>query len=471
MRVPNTLRIRCLALACAAVAVAVVTVPTVLFAHARLMRSIPAANGRLENPPIELRLWFSERPELRFTSIQLVDSAGRSIALGAVAQGGSDRTGIVVPIAEPVAAGRYTVVWRTAAADGHATNGRFAFTVAVGPSAVPHPAVPSTIPGTAARGATRPGTGALAPNTVVDSGTAVMYSAPLRWAELMSVLTLIGAVLFRLFILQPAELAAPVIAESADRARRLAHAALALFVLATLTRVVDQSNLIAGAAGARIPAVMSVIEGTRWGHGWLVGLLGAALALIGLAVARSTSSGWIVGGVGVAAIATSESLTGHAGAATHLMPLAVGVDVAHVLGAGGWLGGLTAVLLSGLPALRSLDDVERPRAGSRLVRSFHHAAVQCVALVVATAAIAAWLRLGAVDALWTTSYGRILMLKIALVVVLLMFGWYHRRTAVVPEWEGGTKSRFLRSAVGELLVGALVLAVTAVLVGTALPTQ
>ena len=153
------------------------------------------------------------------------------------------------------------------------------------------------------------------------------------------------------------------------------------------------------------------------------------------------------------------------------MPLAVGVDVAHVLGAGGWLGGLTAVLLSGLPALRSLEDVERARAGSRLVRSFHHAAAQCVALVVATAAIAAWLRLGAVDALWTTSYGRILMLKIALVVVLLMFGWYHRRTAVVPEWDGGTKSRFLRSAVGELLVGALVLAVTAVLVGTALPTQ
>jgi putative copper export protein/methionine-rich copper-binding protein CopC len=447
-------------------------VPTLLFAHARLVRSIPAANSRLENPPIELKLWFSERPELQFTSIQLLDSAGRSVPLGAVAQAGSDRTGVVVPIAEPVGAGPYTVVWRTAAADGHGTNGRFAFAVAVGPSAVPHPAVPPATPGAVSSGATRPGSSrALSPNAVIDTRPAVMYSAPLRWAELTSVLTLIGAVLFRLFILPPAELAAPVFAESADRARRLAHAALALFVLATLTRVFDQSNLVAGAASARIPAVMSVIEGTRWGHGWLVGLVGAALALIGFAVARSTSVGWIVAGIGVAAIATSESLTGHAGAATRMMPLAVGVDVAHVLGAGGWLGGLTAVLLSGLPALRSLDDVERPRAGSRLVRSFHHAAVQCVGLVIATAAIAAWLRLGAVDALWTTSYGRILMLKIALVAVLMLFGWYHRRTAVLPEWDGDTKFRFLRSAVAELLVGAVVLAVTAVLVGTALPTQ
>jgi putative copper export protein len=63
------------------------------------------------------------------------------------------------------------------------------------------------------------------------------------------------------------------------------------------------------------------------------------------------------------------------------------------------------------------------------------------------------------------------MLKIALVVVLLLFGWYHRRTAVLPAWDGDTKFRFVRSAVGELLVGAVVLAVTAVLVGTALPTQ
>lgn len=467
MRVPYTLRTRSLAVVCAVLAV--VIAPTILFAHARLVRSAPAANGRLETPPTELKLWFSEQPELRFTSIQLLDSAGGTMPLGAVAQAGNDRTGIVVPIAEPVVAGRYTVVWRTAAADGHGTNGRFAFTVAVVPT--PVPTVLPRRPANASSGATpAENHRALSPNAVIETGSAVMYSAPLRWAELMSVLTLIGAVMFRLFILQPVERAPTVFAESADRARRLAHAALALFVLATLTRVVDQSNLIPGAASARIPAVMSVIESTRWGHGWLVGLVGAVLALIGFTIARSANVGWIVAGVGVAAVATSESLTGHAGASTRLMPLAVGVDVAHVLGAGGWLGGLTAVLLSGLPALRSLDDVERPRAGSRLVRSFHYAAVQCVGLVIATAVIAAWLRLGTVDALWTTTYGRILLLKIALVVVLLIFGWYHRRTAVLPEWDGDTKFRFLRSAVSELLVGALVLAVTAVLIGTALPT-
>jgi putative copper export protein len=216
---------------------------------------------------------------------------------------------------------------------------------------------------------------------------------------------------------------------------------------------------------------LTVIQDTRWGHGWLLGLVGAGIAVLGFVMPRAAKSGWILAGIGVAAIVTSESLTGHAGAATNYMPLAVGVDVAHVLGAGGWLGGLTAVLLSGLPALRPLDDADRALAGSRLVRSFHRAAVQCVILVVATAVVAAWLRLGALDALWTSVYGRILLLKIALVIVVLGFGWYHRRTAVVPAWDSDTKFRFERTATGELLVGALVLAVTAVLISTALPAQ
>ena len=139
-------------------------------------------------------------------------------------------------------------------------------------------------------------------------------------------------------------------------------------------------------------------------------------------------------GIGVALIATSEALTGHAGASTNHLPLAVAVDVVHSLGAGAWLGGLTTVLLCGLPALRPLSDKERPRACSRLVRTYHKAAIESVTLVVLSALIAAWLRLGRLDALWTTDYGRMLLRKVFFVVCLFGFGLYHTRTAVNPEW-------------------------------------
>jgi putative copper export protein len=129
------------------------------------------------------------------------------------------------------------------------------------------------------------------------------------------------------------------------------------------------------------------------------------------------------------------------------------------------------VVLAGLPSLRSLNEGERIRAGSRLVRTYHGTAVEAVAIVVLTALVAAWLRLGRLDALWTTPYGSMLFRKLIFVAVLFGFGWYHRRTAVTPEWDHATSFRFRRSATAELLVGAIVVALTALLVSTGLPTQ
>src|SRR6478736_3918512 len=47
-------------------AVMVLATPALLFAHARLVRSSPAANAVLDSAPTTLGLWFSERPEPRF---------------------------------------------------------------------------------------------------------------------------------------------------------------------------------------------------------------------------------------------------------------------------------------------------------------------------------------------------------------------------------------------------------------------
>lgn len=95
--------------------------------------------------------------------------------------------------------------------------------------------------------------------------------------------------------------------------------------------------------------------------------------------------------------------------------------------------------------------------------------MQCVALLLITALIASWLRLSAFSDLWTTAYGSMLFRKIVFVIIALGFGYYHWRFMVKPEWSEATAGRFRRTAISELLTGAIILAFTALLVATALP--
>jgi putative copper export protein/methionine-rich copper-binding protein CopC len=454
----------------AATALALLATPVIAFAHARLVRSTPAANASLSSPPERIVLWFSERPELRFTSIQLLDSAGRSIPLAAPASD-ADPTGIGTAVTTPLSAGRYTVVWRTAAADGHPSNGKFTFTVTSAPAVAAPAAAPVAPPGASPGSVTvRIDTGPRRiPNSIVQPGEQPRMSTAARWAELVGALTLIGAVIVRLVVLPRAELPAETFPDAADRLRRLATAALTLFIVGTLIRLAAESTLIMNEGDSRLHAMLVVVRDTRWGHGWAIGAGGAVLAYAALVVGRATGVPWIVAALGAVLVSLSESLTGHAAASSH-SALAVAADVTHVLGAGGWIGGLAALLLSVFPALHSLDRAREPQAGSRVVRAYHTSAVECVVLVLLSAAIAAWLRLPRLDALWTTTYGQILILKFLAVLVILGFGWYHWRRAVTVDWTGRTSDTFRRSAAAELLVGAIVIAITAVLISTPLPT-
>lgn len=445
-------------------ALALLGTPLLLYAHARLVRSTPAANARLDTAPSSLTLWFSEQPELRFTSIKLVDSAGAIISLGMVSPLTGDASAVTIPVVAHLKRGHYTIVWHTAASDGHPSSGGIAFTVLNDAGVAPSAPVPNAASTQPVPTQSQP----VGANSPVQVAPVATFSTAVRWAELVSVITMIGAIIFRLVVLPGAQWSGELTAEAGERARRLAQAALTLFIIATLMRVVSQSELVPSEVGGRITAILSVVRETRWGHGWSVGAAGALVVLIGLVAARVRFAGWTIAAIGIVAVCTGDALTGHPGASPHLA-LAVATDITHYLGAGGWIGGLVAVVLSGLPALRIIDDAHRPQAGSQLARAYHGAAAECVALVLISAFVAAWLRLSSIGQLRTTQYGGLLLLKIALVCIILLLGLYHWRRVVRPQWDPDTTFRFQRTATIELIVGAIVLAVTAALVATALP--
>jgi len=449
------------------VALAVLLTPALLFAHARLLRSSPAASSRLDASPSAVSLWFSERPELRFTTISLLDSAGAAMPLGPVSVSAEGAMGVTAPLSAPLANGTYTVVWRTAASDGHATNGRFTFSVRS--AAPPAGILPSTAPAPVAPAQTQPAARNTSNAPITSSRTRGATNA-LRWAELVAVLTLVGAVVFRLFVLPEAQWTPDLREDASDRARRFASAVFVLFAVTTVTRLMAQSDLIADAQASRWHAVIAVVRDTRWGHGWLIGAIGGLIAIAGLFTAKRAWWGWIVAGLGVVGIGFGEGLTGHA-AAVHHTSLALAADLAHLLGAGGWLGGLAALMLCGLPALRRAVGTDQWMSGSRLLRAYHRATVECVVLVVVTAVVAAWLRLAHFSDFWTTEYGRLLMRKTILVAFALAIGGYHWRTVVTPQWGAATEARFWRTAAAELLLAAIIVAITAVLISTPFPAQ
>jgi copper transport protein len=452
------------------IVLAVLATPALLLAHAHLLRSSPAANAVVDTPPAAIDMWFSEKPELHFTIVQLVDSAGAQMPLGAVAAASADGLEISVPVTGPLAAGKYTVVWHTAAADGHATSGKYTFTVRTGSTGAPAPASLTSAPAPATSVTAAPAAPASAPAPSI-----VNVSAASRWPELVALLMIIGAVCFRLVVLPRADWPASGVDDASDRARRMAQAALILLALAMLTRLSAESALLPASPGMSRPdAMWSVLRETRWGTGWSFGAVGLVVLAASLFFARRSTGAWIAAGIGTVLAALGETLTGHAASMRMYAPLGIAVDLTHILAAGAWLGALALLLLAGLPAALRLDEEEKVEGrgpSERLAHSFHGAAQESVAILVISAALNAWLRLGAWSDLWTTRYGAVLLVKIALVVVVLLFGLYHWRTVISRPWTGSTRGKFARSVTGELIVGALVLAVTAVLISTDLPAD
>src|SRR4051812_26876048 len=103
-------------------------IPVPVFAHARLLRSLPASGAHVASISV-LRLWFSERPVVRLTSVTLHDQNGASFSLSTPQAAIDDQTQILVSTVVALPAGHYTVDWRTMASDGHPSHGQFSFTV------------------------------------------------------------------------------------------------------------------------------------------------------------------------------------------------------------------------------------------------------------------------------------------------------------------------------------------------------
>jgi methionine-rich copper-binding protein CopC len=98
-------------------------------AHPTLKSASPPAEGGAVGSPTEIRLSFSEGVIAKFSSVELKDQAGKSIATGKVATDPKDQKQLVVPLQAPLQVGTYTVRRKIASVDTHHMNGTYSFKV------------------------------------------------------------------------------------------------------------------------------------------------------------------------------------------------------------------------------------------------------------------------------------------------------------------------------------------------------
>ena len=98
-------------------------------AHAHLAKATPAADAMEAVAPTKLLLEFNEAIEPKFSGVTVTDPDKAVVKLGAAAAQAGNAAILIIPIAEPLKAGKYTVDWHALSADGHKVKGSYSFTV------------------------------------------------------------------------------------------------------------------------------------------------------------------------------------------------------------------------------------------------------------------------------------------------------------------------------------------------------
>ena len=395
--------------------------------HAVLEETRPAQNQVLPEQPEYLEIIFNEPVSPVDRQFRLFDSAETLTTLEPEAIGNS----IQVPLTAELAEGSYVLAWRVISADGHPIGGALAFAI-----------------------------GKESPGEIV-----VSYAETDPWVERMlglaqaiayaSLLSVVGLIFFWLFI------------ERIPTVRNRLPVGLALIAIAALAVSIP---LMVARQQARSPGYIADIgdwaREARTDNWVTLGLATVGLAILLVAARRTDSTvRRLALAIGAVAALGSISVIGHT-RIVHPEWLIVISNVTHTVAGAIWLGGLAGLALAFRAARHRADSGSADLAA--VVVRFSRVAAGALAGVLITGTLSAGLILRAFSPLWSTDYGRLLMIKVALVLMVIgIAAWNHFRLvpAVTREPEDQAAFSILRKLVlSELALLILVAAVTGFLV-------
>src|SRR6056297_1660519 len=393
-------------------------------AHAELLSSFPGNQELLEVAPTEIALQFTESVDPIEPAIRLVDADGDDVELGAIDQaGGADRMRASVPAT--LGDGTYVVAWQAVSADSHRVRGSFTFSVGA-PSAVTPGVLDGIFDGAA------------------DGSSNEILLGIGRFLSFAGVGLLVGGLVLAV-ALTPATL-------GSRRVGVLLVGAAEVAFVGTLWMIAAQANIIGGSFLA-----WGDVADTRSGQWWVarlvvIALFSVLIALRSRLAVRGAAAVVATLGLGVLGVlaAGGHAISGDA------VVLGFVSTLVHLVAMSVWFGGLAVVLLAPPPGQFWMT-----------VTRFSPWALGSVVALAASGTANAWRQLGSLSGITDSSYGRWLVIKLVLVVLVVGLAAFTRRTV---HTRGDDASSLVRRSVGFEVAGiVLVLGATAGLVNSPPP--
>ncbi len=359
-------------------------------AHAELVSTDPAEGAVLAAAPETLTLTFNEPVRLTSQTITVYDADGEAITSESSAAGSQVR--IDLPGAGSLAEGTYIVGWNVLSGDGHPIAGSLTFSIGAPSTSVTAPPPPAT-----------------------SSGAVTLTRDLLAGLTYLGLLLAAGLAVFLALVLPTS----PSSTRVRGRIRAVATWAAAVAVMTSLVQVPISWVY---AQGLELSAVVSGFD-----PGLVINeIVLALLVLAGLALVVHSLSDEPPGAlqrwallVGSLVALSGPAAAGHTRAFDPSWLLVLS-DVLHLVAGAIWLGGLVGLALC-LPTLAGREVL----AASTLAR-FSTLAGGALLVVAASGSLLSWRILGSWSVFIDTAYGRLLLVKIAIAVVVAGIGGWNR---------------------------------------------
>ncbi|MDH6112083.1 copper transport protein [Kitasatospora sp. MAP12-15] len=422
-------------------------------AHAALLHTDPEQNSVVATEPAAVTLTFSEGVTLDSDALRVLDPAGKAVDTGNPGHADGKDDTATIGLRPGLGNGTYTVAWRAVSADTHVVGGAFTFSIGA-PS-------DTSVSASQVQGAKSDGLVA----ALYGTGRTVAYAA---YALLVGVAAFVllcwpgGAALRsvqRLLMTGWVALLAGTVGLLLVRGPYERGTGIGQAFDLTLVRAsLDERLGTALAARLLLLAAAGVFLSLLVGH---LGQLGSPtdqpepeptgdaeedeLRRLELrAATRPQREARLALGIGglVLALALGATWAGADHAAVGIQVwLALPLDLLHLLAMACWLGGLVTLLV-GL----------RHGLGVAAVDRFSKVAFAAVATLAATGVYQSWRGVGSWGALVSTEYGRLLLIKVGLVLVMLGTAWFSRRWVArlraTPEVSETVEEEFATAEVG-----------------------
>ncbi len=410
-------------------------------AHAILLHSDPGKDTILSASPDQIHMWFSEGLNPTFSTAYVV-RAGNSAANvqkdikthvdnGDAHVSATNTKEMDVSLKPNLPSAVYVVLYRTQSAeDGHILYGSFLFVVAAADGTVP------TFNGAIPQGTFSGSTGS---NGQFDGPT--LFSFIMITLVDLGAVFWVGAQLWHIFVIseQSEDQDQQAIFQQIEQRfdRQFSWLILLLILLANIGVLVGQALTLTGDQWGQAIApslLINLVAHGQFGTYWImrqIVILLALLLIMSTAVIKQPAR-WITSGISWGnfalglALLIALTLSGHAAATnSNVLVYAVLGDFLHLVAAALWVGGMMYLAIIYLPTLKSRSWQQQTASLLTTLPRFSPLAITGVVLMGLSGPLNAATRLLSWDQLFSTAYGRTLIVKVLLVGAMLLTSAIH----------------------------------------------